>query len=132
MAGRRCAHVRASGAPCGGYAIAGSLRCFAHDPASAAERDAARRRGGRAGRPATLPDSAAPLRSMADVVALTEQLVNHLLAGRLDPKVATAAGYLLGIGAKAIGQADLEARLAALEAVLEPERAGAAALRRGA
>jgi len=131
MSGRPCAHAHASGKPCGGFAVSCSEHCFAHDPARAAERDAARRRGGRAGRAATLPDSDVAVRSLADVVALVEATLNDVRAGRLDVKVANAVGYLANVAIRAIQQSELEAHLTALEAVLEPERQDTAARWRG-
>ena len=45
-------------------------------------------------------------------------------------RVANAVGYLANVAIKALEQADIESRLEALEAVLEPERKRAVALRR--
>ena len=129
---RRCAHVHAGGKPCGGFAIAGSGFCFAHDPASAARRADARRRGGKAGRVATLAESGVSVRTLGDVVAVVEETINDVRVGRVDVRVANAVGYLANVAMKAIAQSDIEARLDALEAVLEPSRRRAVALRRGA
>lgn len=130
MAGQRCSNVHSSGKACGGFAVAGSAYCFAHDPASAEQRHAARRRGGRAGRGATVPESDVPVRSLADVVALVETTINDVRAGRVDVKIANAIGVLANVGIRAIERSDLEARLDALESVLEPERRHAIAYRR--
>ena len=130
MAAQHCTHVHASGKACGGFAVAGSAYCFAHDPGQAAKRDAARRRGGRAGRPATLLASDVAVRSLGDVVCLVEDTINDVRCGRVDVRVANAVGYLANVAIKAIQQADLEMRLAALEAVLEPARRQAVAHRR--
>ena len=132
MGGRRCAQLRASGARCNGFAVAGSDYCFAHDPAQAEKRDDARRRGGQAGRVATLADSALPVRTLRDVVGLVETTINDVRAGRVDVRVANAVGYLANVAMKAIEQSDLEARLEAIEAVLEPERAERVTRRRAA
>jgi hypothetical protein len=132
MSARRCARVHASGRPCGGFAIAGSAYCFAHDPGSAVKRDTARRRGGQAGRVVTLAESNVAVRSLADVVTLVEATINDVRAGRVDVRVANAVGYLANVAIKAIEQSDLEARLEALESVLAPERRRSVALRRRA
>ena len=132
MAAERCTFVHPSGRRCGGYPIAGSAFCFAHDPAQAAKRDDARRRGGQAGRGATVPDSDVPIRSLGDVLTLVELTINDVRAGRVDVRVANAVGVLANVAARVLQQADLEARLAALEAVLEPERRRAVAGRRRA
>ena len=132
MAGRRCAHVHTSGKSCGGFAVAGSAHCFAHDPGLAAKRDEARRRGGQAGRGVTLAESSLPVRSVSDVVALVELTVNDVRCGRVDVRVANAVAYLANVAIKAIEQSDLESRLEALESVLAPERRRAVAHRRRA
>jgi hypothetical protein len=131
----RCAEIRADGEPCGGFAIAGSRYCFAHDPAQAGKRDLARRRGGQAGRVVTLadvPTSRVRVRSIDDVLSLVEATINDVRTGQLDVRVANAVGYLANVAIKAIEQSDLAARLEALEAVLEPERRRAVATRRRA
>jgi len=132
MGGRRCAQIRAGGVRCNGFAVAGSDSCFAHDPALTEQRDDARRRGGQAGRVATLADSGLPVRTLRDVVGLVETTINDVRAGRVDVKVANAVGYLANVAMKAIEQSGLEARLEALEAVLEPERAERVTRRRAA
>jgi hypothetical protein len=81
---------------------------------------------------ATLAESRVAVRSLADVVALVETTVNDVRSGRVDVRVANAVGYLANVAIKAIEQSDLEARLATLEAVLEPERARAVSRRRRA
>ncbi len=132
MTGQHCSHIHQSGKSCRGFAITGSRYCFAHDPAQAAKRDAARRRGGKAGRGATLTESSVAVRSLGDVLTLVEATINDVRAGRVDVRVANAVGYLANVAMKAIEQSDLEARLEALESVLEPERRRAVSLRRGA
>jgi hypothetical protein len=81
---------------------------------------------------ATLPRSAATVRSLSDVVTLVEETINDVRCGRVDVRVANAVGYLANVALKAIAQSDLETRLEALEAVLEPERRRAVSQRRGA
>jgi len=130
MTTRHCAHIRANGEPCRGYPVAGSLYCFVHDPAQADKRDDARRRGGQAGTIPPLDSSSVNVGTLGDVLALVELTINDVRAGRVDVKVANSVGYLANIAMKAIEQSDLEARLDALEAVLEPERARAITSRR--
>lgn len=127
---RRCAHVHPSGKSCGGYAITGSDRCFAHSPEAAERRAAARRRGGQAGRIVVLPTSDLTVRSLGDVVGLVETTINDVRCGRIDVRVANAIGVLSNVAIKAIQQGELEQRLEALEAVLAPERARAVSQRR--
>lgn len=130
--GRRCTHVHPSGRPCGGFATRGSVHCFAHDPSRVHERAGARRRGGQAGRMAILPESSVSVRSLGDVVALIELTINDCRAGRVDVRIANAIGVLANTAIRAIERGDLEARLDALEAVLDPERRHSVAHRRRA
>lgn len=132
MTGRRCAHVHPSGRACGGFAVAGSEHCFAHAPDQEAKRADARRRGGQAGRIVTILESDLSVRSLGDVLALVELTVNDVRAGRVDVRVANAVGVLANVAARVIQQSDLEARLEALESVLEPERRRAVSSRRRA
>ncbi len=132
MASARCSHAHADGRPCGGYAVAGSRFCFTHEPDLASDRDEARRRGGQAGRVATLPESDVRVRSLSDVLVLVEETINDVRTGRVDVRVANAVGYLANIGIRAIEQGDLADRLEALEAVLAPERQRRVAARRSA
>lgn len=127
---RRCAHVNASGKPCGGYAIHESTFCFAHDPTRTAERAEARRRGGRAGRLAFFPECDLAIRSIDDVVRLVETPVNAVLTGHVDTRIANSIGVLANVALRAIQQGDLERRLEALESVLEPNRSRSVAARR--
>ena len=129
---RRCTHVHPSGSPCGGYAVTGSAHCFAHSPEQAEKRAAARRRGGQAGRVAVLEEASLPIRSVEDVIGVIELATNAVLTGRIDTRVANAVGVLMGVGLRAIQQGELERRLEAIEAVLDPERAQAVAWRRRA
>jgi predicted urease superfamily metal-dependent hydrolase len=128
----KCAHIKANKERCGGYAVSKSKYCFAHDPAQASKRRNAQRKGGEAGRVATLPESSLSVRKMSDVLELMETTINDVRTGRLDVKVANAIGYLANVSVKVIQQTDIEARLEALESVLEPEHATMVQRRRAA
>jgi hypothetical protein len=91
--------------------------CFNHDPARGADRARARKLGGQRGNrsasgPAAEP---VPLRSVADVLALVEQVVGDAYAMDLSPErcrvLLTAAGQAM----KALEVGEIEARLEALE-----------------
>jgi hypothetical protein len=131
MGGRRCIEIATSGRQCGGYAISGSDRCFAHDPTSAVNRDTARRRGGQAGRVITVSESNFPVRCPSDVIALVEATINDVRAGRLDTRVANSVAYLATVAMKGFEQSNVERRLDSLEAVLDPVRQRSIALRKG-
>ncbi len=128
----KCAHIKANTERCGGYAVAGSKYCFVHDPAQASKRRDAQRKGGEAGRVATIPESELSIHTMSDVLALMETTINDVRTGRLDVKIANAVGYLANVSVKVIQQTDIEARLEALESVLEPEHAAMLHRRRAA
>jgi hypothetical protein len=137
MTGRPCTQTLPDGRPCRGFATTGSEYCFAHDPARALQRSAAQRAGGKAPRGRSLPKSAvevAPdpvaIRSNEDLLVLVETTINDLRTGRLDPRVSNAVGYLANVAVKILEQTEIETRLDALEAVLDPERQRAVALRR--
>jgi len=124
-AGRQCTQVKPDGDRCQAQELTGSLLCFFHDPAQAAARAAASRRGGEKNRPAVLaagtPD--APLTTAADLTALLGRTINQVLRGQVDPKVATTVGYLLTVMMKAADLGRLEQRLAALEQALTEKHA---------
>lgn len=68
----------------------------------------------------------------AKPLELMETTINDVRAGRLDVRVANAIGYLANVSVKVIQQTDIEARLEALESVLEPEHATMVQRRRAA
>ncbi|MFL5760436.1 MAG: hypothetical protein ACJ789_11930 [Thermomicrobiales bacterium] len=74
-----------------------------------------------------MPDSSLAVRSLGDVLAIVELKINDVRAGRIDIRIANAIGVLANVAARTIQQADVENRIAALEAVLEPERRQAVA-----
>ena len=59
-----------------------------------------------------------PLKTVQDVTDLLAEMINHLRAGRLDPRVANTVGYLATAMLKALQQGDVDGRLRAIEAVL--------------
>jgi hypothetical protein len=97
--------------------------CAFHDPELASRRAAGRRAGGRkrARGVVVLPMDGAdlPLRNIGDVVELLAASVNQVRKGQLDAKVANAVGYLASVLLRALTEADVEQRLAALEAALK-------------
>src|SRR5262245_34918983 len=108
----RCRASKADGSPCRGSARPGSDFCTFHDPARAEGRRAGRRAGGEARRarkavpplPGGVPPASAedlPLAEARDVKGLLVRCINDLRAGRLEPKVGNAVGYLAGLLLKA-------------------------------
>jgi hypothetical protein len=125
----RCKASKADGSPCRGSARPGSDFCTFHDPALAERRRAGRKAGGearRARKPAVAPGGDAgpaavkpvPLAEAKDVKALLAGCINDLRAGRMDPKVGNAVGYLSGLLLKTFEQIDLAAEVEELKKLL--------------
>ena len=112
----RCQAKRADGEPCGGFAIAGSDLCFAHDPGVSERRQDARRRGGvNAHSAATLPYRRLRLRKPQDVLSLLREAAEAVRCGRLDVRVANCLAYLRQVSLRAMEAGELDERVAALE-----------------
>jgi hypothetical protein len=90
----QCSEPTRSGKRCRARAITGSRFCFFHDPGSTQERAAANKRGGEkkhyAVLPADTPDF--PLAGARDVDALLGRIINQVLRGQIDPRIATTVG----------------------------------------
>lgn len=119
-----CQATTVAGTRCQAAAIPGSDFCFFHDPGRANERRDAQAQGGRHGRMTTLDDADADIAvaTSRDIVTLMSATINQVRKGQLDPRIANAVGYLATVALKAIDQGDTEARLAALEAVVQQRR----------
>lgn len=104
----------------------GSVYCFIHDPDSAAERQAARIKGGkeRSRKAVVLPAGTADasLASAADVTRLLGETINHLRRGELDPRICSGIAYLATVLLKAKQHDEVEQRLARLEAILADQQ----------
>lgn len=121
-----CQAVKLDGSRCQAAALQGSGFCFFHDPAKAAERQAAQSHGGSQNRMKTL-DADAPdvkVETCQDVVALVSETINQVRKGQLDPRVANAVGYLANVLIKAVEQGELEDRLTDLERLTKAKMAG--------
>lgn len=113
MAGR-CGSTNQAGEPCSAQPLPGRDWCIWHDPDRAADRDEARRRGGRnSSREARARKLLAKgLEDLGDLQDLLMLCILDVLAGRLEPKQAHAVANLAGrIKDLAIG-VELEAQVA--------------------
>ena len=115
-----CTATTKSGAPCRGYAGAGSALCFWHDPQRATDRAQARAAGGRARHARRLathagdPD-ALELQTIADWLALLARSARDLLTLENSIGRARACAYLASVAIRALTEDEFEARLTALE-----------------
>jgi len=119
---RQCRATNKRGEPCAAPALPGSSYCFHHDPTRAAERAAARRKGGKArhGRKIAQSDVAVDLSlvDVSDVMALLERGVRDLMGLENSIGRARALSSLASVALKALETGAIEERLAALEAEL--------------
>jgi hypothetical protein len=111
----QCEHEKRDGKRCRARALTGQNRCAIHaQPGRAAELGS---KGGRrravfsAG---DLREFAAP-KTAADLRDLLAESIIEIRAGKLDPRVANALGYLGASYLRALEVSDIETRLDALE-----------------
>ena len=114
-----CTATKRDGTPCTTPVVGDGRYCFGHDPALAAKRAEARRRGGqnrsrqrRLQR--LLPETLKP------VVVLLLEAIEEVHRGELAPAQASAIAALSGALVRVYTAGQLEERLAALEAQQPP------------
>jgi hypothetical protein len=88
-----CRATKKDGSPCTLPSIGESSLCWAHDPANAERRRRGQSRGGKS----------KPNRELADIKHRLSQLVEGVLAGRVDRSDAAVSGQLLNTVIRAIG-----------------------------
>jgi len=110
----QCEHKKRDGKRCGARALTGQNRCAIAQPGRAAELDS---KGGRrrsvfsAG---NLKEFSAP-KTAADLRDLLAESIIEIRAGKLDPRIANALGYLGATYLRALEVSDIVTRLDALE-----------------
>jgi hypothetical protein len=124
---RQCEHTKPDGTRCKAAALHDRPHCFAHDPASAAKRDAARKAGGKASREkmrTLAPDDPDwPLATLSEVAAAYAKLANAVLKGQLHHRIGSTVGFLLGGLTAALKATGIEEDLAQMkEWIAEAER----------
>lgn len=111
----QCKHKKRDGERCRAPALTGQARCAMHaEPGRAAELGS---RGGRRRAAYTsddLREFAAP-KTAADLRELLAESIIEIRAGKLDPRIANALGYLGASYLRALEISDIESRLDALE-----------------
>lgn len=111
---KRCVSTRRGGSPCGAAPLPGSAYCFAHDPEKAAERAAARERGGRNSAAIVRMRGLVPPR-LVGVYDRLEKALADVETGALDPKQATAMAALSRAMVAVLQAGELEERVRNLE-----------------
>lgn len=113
----RCAAANASGEPCQAQPVRADGFCYWHSPSVAEERAAKRREGGRARSnrerlKKRLPAEPLGAEELASYLSL---VFRGLIAGKIDPPIATAAANVARTIRDISAWSDLDARLSALE-----------------
>mgnify|MGYP001577788517 CR=1 FL=1 len=111
----RCAAATKSGQPCRGRPLPGRPFCLSHDPSLAAERDAARQKGGRNRAAAARLGKLLPAR-LAPTFEKLEAALGEVHDGALDPKVAGAMAAIARAMVAVLQAGELEQRVRELEA----------------
>src|SRR3954447_11631971 len=114
-----CQGTRRDGSPCQAAGLLDGW-CWAHHPDRAAERQAAREKGGRAKSAAARAEKLVPavLRPVLDTLLTS---IEEVKAGTLDPRVAGALSSLAGAVIRVYQVGTLEERIGALEAAQEAQ-----------
>jgi hypothetical protein len=116
----QCEHKKADGRQCRAAALPDDPHCYFHSvaPAVAESRAAARRAGGGYRRRVVLDPNGPDFKidSYEDVLDIAAALVNAVVKGRLDPKLANAAAFVLSVILRALPGAVLTERLQDLAA----------------
>ncbi len=111
---KQCAGTRRDGQRCTAPVMGAGSHCFAHDPERAADRDAARRKGGRNSSRVARIHGLLPPRLMPLFDQL-EQALADVLSGELDPRQATAAAAVGRAMVAVLTSGELEDRLRKIE-----------------
>lgn len=112
---KRCAAARRDGRPCTAPVLTGSSYCFAHAPDRAAERAAARRKGGQHSAAAVRLRALVPPR-LVSVYDQLEAALGEVHAGTLEPRQAQAMASLARAMVAVLTAGELEERVRRLEA----------------
>lgn len=121
--GNQCAATRKNGLACSATPLPGSRFCFAHDPARAEQRDAARKRGGHNRSNVARLRGLMPAR-LEPVFNLLESALTEVHAGSLAPARATAMASVARALIDVYQAGELEDRVRRIEARAEAQEAG--------
>lgn len=117
----QCQHKKRDDKRCGAPALSGQNRCALHaQPGRAAELGSKGGRRRAVYSPTDLRAFAAP-QSAADLRELLAESIIEIRAGKLDPRIANALGYLGASFLRALEVSDIEKQLDALEGTLQAQ-----------
>lgn len=123
---QRCRGKTKEGRPCGAPAIAGRDYCYFHAHPEQARIQG--QKGGRGNRYAatdlTVPENG----TSQALAAVLDRALEELLAGRLQPRIATALAQLVNTRRRLTERVELERRIAQLERQMESEQSHGAGL----
>ncbi len=113
----KCSAITRAGSPCPSPPLAGSQWCWTHAPEAEEARREASRKGGKSRSAAEQARKRIPPAMPPDEFAgLLAFLFRGFVAGRISPKVGTAAATIARAMLEVRQQVDVEQRLSALEA----------------
>jgi hypothetical protein len=130
---KKCPSRTIAGEPCKGNPLPGRPYCLAHDPEAADRRAEGSRKGGEARanakRAARQWAAIGEQLSPAQLPAMLRACLISVRDGTMEPAQASAIAGLAKTSVQLSHDLELEARIAALEAVIDPQR-GAPTIRR--
>ncbi|HEY5124448.1 MAG TPA: hypothetical protein VIK14_12000 [Ignavibacteria bacterium] len=119
---RDCKAVKGNGETCGAKAMKESEFCYFHNPAVSEQRKESKRNGGKHkvivinGSDMYKP---VKLETPKQVTRFYNKLVNEILSGEMDMRIATGIGYLLNGLLKSLEMSELTERLENIETMIE-------------
>lgn len=111
---KHCCATRKDGRPCTAPALGTSPFCFAHDPQRAADRDAARKKGGQNRGAAARMRGLVPPR-LSSTYDRLESVLERLDSGEIEPKTAQAMASVARALVAVLTAGELEERVRMLE-----------------
>ncbi len=122
----RCKATTQAGDPCRSFAITADGFCVSHDPAYRSRKHEGSRRGGEAKanakRAAKLWAATGNAVNQDDLPAMLRAAILDVRVGRLEPSVASAIATLAKTSVQLSQDIEMEQRLTALEAIVDPAR----------
>ena len=122
---KKCNYKRENGTYCNSFAMKNSDYCFQHNPdISEEEKREAKSKGGKRKIliPVILQRKNITLRTAGDVRHFYQKLINDVMKGELDLRIATGVSYILTGLLRAIELSGLEERIASIEKMISEKK----------